>query len=146
MVCDIENAYVPGSVLVQSQCRDVNGDVDLAFWLYLTVITNDILSVLFNYLGIIRLFAFQFRSLGDLFFVVSVSLAIGGTLVAARDKIGREFVLPSIAYCAFSLLISYLHSNSLSPLKLGNIPHFFLGIVGFGLLSMFGLFVLIFAS
>ncbi|KAL0268951.1 UNVERIFIED_CONTAM: hypothetical protein PYX00_010719 [Menopon gallinae] len=123
VVCDIEDAYVPGSVLVQSQCRDVNGDVELAFWLYLT-----------------------FRSLGDLFFVVSVSLAIGSTLVAARERIGREFVLPSVAYCAFSLLISYLHSNSLSPLKLGNIPHFFLGIVGFGLLSMFALFVLIFAS
>lgn len=37
VICDLENAYAPDSVLQQSQCEHIIGDPTFTFWLYLVV-------------------------------------------------------------------------------------------------------------
>ena len=66
--------------------------------------------------------------------------------MAAGEEAGREFILPSLSYGLFATIIGYLYSDDMSPIFSENIPNFFLGIVGYGIFTVFALLVLIFAT
>ncbi|XP_023289628.1 uncharacterized protein LOC105698511 isoform X2 [Orussus abietinus] len=97
--CDLVDPYtLQGSVLSESQCRQVIGNPEVTFWMYLTI-----------------------RSVGDVFPTAGVALLNAAIVIATRETscgrgdVGRQLAFGSLGFAIFGPLSGYL--TSFGPAK-----------------------------
>ncbi|XP_044579842.1 uncharacterized protein LOC123261971 isoform X1 [Cotesia glomerata] len=91
--CDILDPFVlPGSIHTENQCRQVAGDPDMTFWMYLTI-----------------------RSIADIFPTAAVTLVDAAIVIATRETscgrgdVGRQLAFGSLGFALFGPLAGYLN-------------------------------------